>query len=516
MQKKQFVIILLFVCCSFVVFGQAKPRMGILPFTGGTGKDSENITTLISFQSDILRAFTLVPSTNAVQALVLEPKFQFSGCTDSDTIAQIGRLLDADFVVSGYLRQISGDRKLIVYNVVNTSAYELLGGGSVEYGNAEDIPGLLAEIGRNIVTATKRDTSRLPKLAVRPVRLTSQEGSMAEAEMLSQILIIELTNSGKYAVLPRLTNMRVAMIDIDNRMGGYSAAEKTMAIGRAMNADNILNSELRKQDVTNTFSAFIIDSENGNVSFEIQQSYRIIDEGVRLMPSTLESATVTQLSTRPVAPPPPGAPPPPQQTPPTTPPPVPPSQQAPSPQQTPPPDGAVPMAQEPVPSAEPEVDEFPVIADNSAKLWTIGVSAGSSFGLPLLVGTVHGTIAPFKYMFIEIGCDGGGLKAQIEDLAMVEDDYWSLTPFGHLAFFLPFNKGGWYIGAGGGYMIENINVQEPAEAYEPMALYPILSFTTGINLLDMIDISYTFRLGTYDGFRMMSQKLSLGYVYRFK
>jgi hypothetical protein len=494
MRKKQFVIMLLFVCCNFVVFGQAKPRMGILPFTGGTGKDSENITTLISFQSDILRAFTLVPPTNAVQALVLEPKFQFSGCTDSDTIAQIGRLLDADFVVSGYLRQISGDRKLIVYNLVNTSAYELLGGGSVQYGNVEEIPALLPEIGRNIVNAARRDTSRLPKLAVVPVKLTSQQGSIAEAEMLSQIFTIELANSGKYAVLPRLTNMRLAMIDIDNRMGGYDEAGKARAIGRAMNIDNILNSELRKQDVTNTFSAFIFDTENGNIAFENHQSYKTIDEGVRLMPSSHEPvAVIPELHQE--RPPPAASP----QQPPSS---------ATSPV-TPSPIEAVPKLQETAKqlSSEPEVAESPGLTEKNAKFWALGVSVGTSFSLPSfdrlwLVGIIHGTIAPFKYCFIELGGDFGCLS----DFKIGDNS--SIIPFGHLAFFLPFNKGGWYIGAGAAYMMEK---------YNKKALnYTTLDLTTGINLLDMIDISCTFRLNTEFDFKYMSSKASVGYVYRFK
>jgi hypothetical protein len=38
-----------------------------------------------------------------------------------------------------------------------------------------------------------------------------------------------------------------------------------------------------------------------------------------------------------------------------------------------------------------------LLGDNSARLWTIGISVGSSFSRPLVIGTVHGTIAPFRY-----------------------------------------------------------------------------------------------------------------------
>jgi hypothetical protein len=222
------------------------------------------------------------------------------------------------------------------------------------------------------------------------------------------------------------------------------------------------------------------------VFFESHQSYRTIDEGVRLSTSKMDHPAIAQAPPSwPVEPPPPQEP--------VEPPPI---------EQ---PVEAVPW------QPEPET-EFPPLASNSAKFWTLGISAGASLGAsydllsfePLwAVGTVHGTIALFKYMFIELGCDFGYLIA--DNIT----NYWSATPFGHLALFLPFiNKGGWYIGAGGGYMIELIDFQT---ALEP---YPILSFTTGFNLLNAIDISYTFRLRP-DDFRM-SQKVSLGYVFRFK
>ncbi|MCL2761619.1 MAG: hypothetical protein FWD36_00235, partial [Treponema sp.] len=62
MVKKLFFIVVFIIgslAVSTAVFGQAKPRLGILPFTGGVGGDGESIATLFSFQPDILNAFTV-------------------------------------------------------------------------------------------------------------------------------------------------------------------------------------------------------------------------------------------------------------------------------------------------------------------------------------------------------------------------------------------------------------------------------------------------------------------------
>ena len=139
-----------------------------------------------------------------------------------------------------------------------------------------------------------------------------------------------------------------------------------------------------------------------------------------------------------------------------------------------------------------------------AKFWSVGASVGSSFVEPWVVGTARGTIAPFKYSFLELGVDAGFVSG-VSDL-----NYYSFCPFAHLAFFWPFiaNTVGAYAGLGGGYMWANYSFQngqitESSFAFDAVA---------GINLFDMIDISYTLRTD----FGNMVSKVSVGYTYRFK
>ena len=120
---KKFYFAALFMLISGVLFAQTKPRLGILPFASGTSGDGETVATLFSFQNDILGAFTVVPRTSAVNALVAEQNFQMSGYTDSDTIARLGRMLNADFVVSGFIRRL-GNRNLLITTIVNVETFE--------------------------------------------------------------------------------------------------------------------------------------------------------------------------------------------------------------------------------------------------------------------------------------------------------------------------------------------------------------------------------------------------------
>ena len=150
-------------------------------------------------------------------------------------------------------------------------------------------------------------------------------------------------------------------------------------------------------------------------------------------------------------------------------------------------------------------------ADAAAKLWTIGVSIGSSFAAPWLIGTVHGTIAPIKYSFFELGFDAGFFSG------VSGVGHYSFYPFLHAAFFMPFSQfskkqgtgGGFYAGLGGGYMM---SIYDFPEGELPMQKTFAMDAVAGVNLFDMLDISYTFRTS----FSQVNNKISVGYTYRFK
>jgi len=157
--------------------------------------------------------------------------------------------------------------------------------------------------------------------------------------------------------------------------------------------------------------------------------------------------------------------------------------------------------------------------ENDPKLNTIGVSFGtpSFFSFqPRLIGTIHGTIAPTRYSFFEIGMDMGfSSGVGVDDYEIYISSYTSLYPFVHYAFFLPFpRKGGWYIGGGGGWMISFIDFSDNYEGYIASTVDNsfIIDVVTGFNLFNVLDISYTLRTNFYG----VLHKVSLGYTYRFK
>ena len=138
-----------------------------------------------------------------------------------------------------------------------------------------------------------------------------------------------------------------------------------------------------------------------------------------------------------------------------------------------------------------------------AKFWSVGASAGTSFVEPWVIGTIRGTIAPFRYSFLEMGMDAGFVSGN------ADVGYYSFCPYIHADFFWPFiaDKVGAYMGLGGGYMWANYSF--PIGDHSENTF--LADAVVGVNLLNMIDISYTFRTNL----KNTLSKFSLGYTFRF-
>ena len=160
-----------------------------------------------------------------------------------------------------------------------------------------------------------------------------------------------------------------------------------------------------------------------------------------------------------------------------------------------------PQPAQPVQPNEPE-DKRDEAAEKAGRLWTLGFSAGTTFAAPLFVGTINGTIAPFRGQFFDVGVDFGFSSVH------TNVDYYSFYPFLHSAFFLPYKSaGGWYVGGGLGLMLATY--QKPEGEFKENVF--AVDIMTGAIILNIFNISYTLRTN----FLSASHKVSVGFVKRF-
>ena len=142
--------------------------------------------------------------------------------------------------------------------------------------------------------------------------------------------------------------------------------------------------------------------------------------------------------------------------------------------------------------------------DNSDRFNSLAFSAGTSFTDPLLIGTMNMTFAFTSFIYGEIGFDIGFFSVQSD-----VNDYFSIYPFLNIGVFLPFQgKGGFFAGAGGGFMVGSYKFDYGSASVTVLAA----NFFAGFNIGNVFNISYTLRTN----FNSVSHKFSLGYVIRIE
>jgi len=348
----------------------------------------------------------------------------------------------------------------VISTIVNVETFEQMAGDFRTYRRIEEVRNMLPAITERMIAGSERDTSRLPTLAIVPFNIATTGVNVHDAETLAQILAVEIANTGKYAVLPRTSTMQAALQELNYQMRGHTAEEGATALGRAINAEYVLSAEARKLGNINMFTAQILHVENGRLLAGGTREYQIIDDGINLM------TELAILLTDPME------------------------------------------AQARIATLQRQRSRDALFTD-PAKFWSVGISVGTSFAEPWLSATLQTSLAPLRYSFIRLGCEAGFISGR-EGV-----DYFSIYPFGHYAFFLPFDTlslpltdGGWHIGVGGGFLMTEYRFDD----FSVERKFFAADFTTGINIGNVFDISYTLRTN----FSSFTNKLSIGYTYRFQ
>jgi TolB-like protein len=263
---------------SFSLF--AKDNLAVLPFTGGRGEDGETIAELFMFDQTINGAFTLIPRTSITRAMRGEQRFQYtSGLTDPDNAVSLGHQLGAKYIIAGNIAQL-GDKNLLVVGIINTETLEEIAGDIQTFTKIEEMPAKIPAMAQSIVAATKRDTSKLPKLAATRVAVSGNDSS---GDVLAQILAIYLIRYGSYAVYPRTKSLEQVQAEWDNQLRGDTADNNIVRIGAGENPLYALACVARRLGEQTMFNASIINLKSGAQETGTSVNYKTINDGMEVM-----------------------------------------------------------------------------------------------------------------------------------------------------------------------------------------------------------------------------------------
>jgi len=277
--KKLLVLVVLFMV-TFTVYGQSRPTLAILPFTGGNVSDGETLAELFSFDRTLTNAFTPVPRTSINNAIQQEQKFQMSsGMTDPETIARLGQQLGARYILSGSITRLGGQQLLII-TIMQIENLQMIAGDFRTYNNISEIRSQLPDMVKNIVTATQTNTSRLQKLAILPFQTPSGD---READALAQILAIEIIRTGTYAVFPRTRTLEQVQAEYRTQSSNNTADWYSISIGQGDNPLLVLSGAVRRLGQDRMFNVAMINVETGVQNKGESVEYQVIEEGLEAM-----------------------------------------------------------------------------------------------------------------------------------------------------------------------------------------------------------------------------------------
>jgi TolB-like protein len=281
MKKLMMVTVVAFLAAS--AFAQAKPRLAILPFTGGSGRDGDSIANIFANSGDLKQEFDIVPRTSSVESVMKEQQFQRSGLTDSDTIARLGKQMNADYVVAGHITPFRNINLLFI-SIVNVQTMQQVAGDHREYDKTENIRALLPQMAQNIIRSIRgqRGESSRP-LAVLPLNIRDAAVQQSDAEILAQILSIEIANSHQYAVFPRTSTIEAVMKEHEIQKSGLTDRSSMIEIGKATNAEYVLAGTITKLGDMNLFDVKILNIESGVQAEGVDREYTDLSDGIALM-----------------------------------------------------------------------------------------------------------------------------------------------------------------------------------------------------------------------------------------
>jgi len=295
--KRRVLAAAMFLAAACVLHTQAMPRLAILPFTGGGGADGETIAQLLGIQPELRNAFTPVSRTAAVEAIMREHRFQRSGLTDSYTIADLGRQMNADYVVAGHIQQL-GRSRLVHITVVHVESFRQVAGDFMEYSDISEIRAALPDMARRIASTARRSGAGLPTLAVFPFNVASGAVNEAEAEILAQLLATEVANGGRHAVFPRTVSLESVMAEHRIQRSGLTDHASIRELGRAVNVDLVLSGTVVSLGATNLFIAEVLNVQTGEIIAGGDAEYRDASDGLvqmQVLAQTINRARASRI-----------------------------------------------------------------------------------------------------------------------------------------------------------------------------------------------------------------------------
>ncbi len=281
--KKLTVLSTLFVLIFSVALNAQSTTIAVLPFTGLAQGQANLLAGMLGTELRKNGNYQIAPRTPAITEAFREQTVQRSGLTDTMTISELGKGANARYVVSAHVHSI-GEQKVIAASIIDVESFQQVSGDYLTYNVEKEVIDYMPSMAKMLLSGMGNSNKRLPTLAIFP--LTSEsEASETDRDVLAQILSIELSNSGKYAVVIRTSSLSNVMKEHNIQRQGFTDDATVAEVGNAINANYVLYGDISKFGDDGYISTYIVDVETITQEIGAYGSYNKIENIVKVIPN---------------------------------------------------------------------------------------------------------------------------------------------------------------------------------------------------------------------------------------
>ena len=151
------IFILFIALFSYNLFSAEKITVAVLPFSSVNGEaEGDTLASMFANELSKRKVYKVLTRNSQMEKVMKELNFQRQGLTDENTIIQIGRALNAQYVLAGNISKL-GRNNILIVSMINVETFENITGDSKSFRNIEDVIQFVPQI-INEITGTRGRT----------------------------------------------------------------------------------------------------------------------------------------------------------------------------------------------------------------------------------------------------------------------------------------------------------------------------------------------------------------------
>ena len=262
MNKKWYTMLSFVMLVCMTMFAQEQKIVAaVVPFDSKGVPQEEVDVVYQMFMSEFVRTgkYSVVDKSN-VDRIKSQQNFQLSDWSNNEKLAQLGKALNANVIVTGQAMKFR-TQVMFIMQILDVSSAKIISSSNAQVNDVAELfskfPAMCRELTKN--TAKPRDT-----VAIVPFDFSSSEVPQEEVDVIYQMFLSDFTRTGKYFVVDKGSFDRIKSQQ-NFQLSDWSNNEKVAQLGKALNANIIVTGQAMKFRTQVMFIMQILDVSSAKI-----------------------------------------------------------------------------------------------------------------------------------------------------------------------------------------------------------------------------------------------------------